>query len=662
MMNPTISDNPPSSNFSRKAQRESGVWWQGWLHKQFHYLMDLLIFVLAFLLAYSLRFDFEIPRPYLDRGLVQVPLVVLLQFAVMNIFGVYSFVWRFIGITELKSFLKAALWSSIPLLFLRAVLPDSLHQFRVPISIILMDTGLAVGGALGLRVLRRALYERYEKKATDEPGGPRARPTLLVGAGSAGVMTAKVILARREMNFQIKGFVDDDPKKRGAVIQGIKVLGTTRDLPRLVAEHDIRHVVIAIAQATRNDFRRILDICSQLQVKVQVIPGLSEILQEKVKVSRIRDVEIEDLLGREQVRLDEVSMGRLLTGKTVLISGAGGSIGSELARQVCRFGPAKILLVERAEFSLFNIERELRQRYPELALVPLIADVGDGSRMRQVFAVHRPQVVLHAAAHKHVPMMEYNATEAVKNNILATHLLGDLAGTFGVEAFVLISTDKAVHPTSIMGASKRVAELVVQDLNKKYRTSFVAVRFGNVIGSTGSVIPIFREQIRQGGPVTVTHKDMVRYFMTIPEATQLVLQAGAIGKGGEIFILDMGEPVSILDLAKATIILSGLKPYEDIDIVFTGARPGEKLFEELETSGEEISKTLHPKIFIGKIASYPAEDVRRALERLGRIAERGDEKELRTFLNEFLPEANLRVGDASSGGPTLSVVTAANIA
>jgi FlaA1/EpsC-like NDP-sugar epimerase len=368
---------------------------------------------------------------------------------------------------------------------------------------------------------------------------------------------------------------------------------------------------------------------------------LYEILQGNVKVSRIRDVQIEDLLGREPVTLDQESLETFLTDRTILVTGAGGSIGSELVRQVARIRPSNLLLLERAEFALFNIEREVRSAFPNINIVPLIADITDELRMRSILSRYHPDVILHAAAHKHVPMMELNCEEAVKNNILGTRLVAELAGEFGVEAFVLISTDKAVRPTSIMGATKRIAELVVQDLETKYATRYVAVRFGNVIGSAGSVIPIFREQICSGGPVTVTHPDMVRYFMTIPEASQLVLQAGAMGKGGEIFILDMGEPVRILDLAKATIRLSGLRPFEDIDIIFTGIRPGEKLFEELQTNGEFMSKTLHPKIYIGKIAGQSGAKLDHALEQLTFVARNGWENELRRIMNDILPEATV---------------------
>jgi FlaA1/EpsC-like NDP-sugar epimerase len=439
----------------------------------------------------------------------------------------------------------------------------------------------------------------------------------------------------------VKGFVDDDPNKLGSVIQGVKVLGTTQDLPWLVRELEIDHLVISITDAPRDEFRRILDLCERIPIKVRIIPSVYEIMQGNVKVSRIRDVQIEDLLGRPPVHLDEENVSRFLGGKTVMVTGAGGSIGSELARQVSRFNPACLLLVDRAEFALFNIHHDLSDVYPKANLVPLVADVGDELRMRSIFRTYCPQVVIHAAAHKHVPMMETNSTEAVKNNVLATHILGKIAGEHHVNVFVLISTDKAVRPTSIMGACKRTAELVVQALDERFATNYVAVRFGNVIGSAGSVIPIFREQIRKGGPVTVTHPDMVRYFMTIPEAAQLVLQAGAMGNGGEIFILDMGEPVRIMDLARDTITLSGLRPFKDIDITFTGLRPGEKLSEELQTADENTSKTRHPKIFIGKFAAYPCEKIDHALDKLTSLSLHGREGEIRQLLNQLLPEANL---------------------
>ncbi|MBA3354611.1 MAG: polysaccharide biosynthesis protein [Pyrinomonadaceae bacterium] len=614
------------------------------LVRQLQFAVDLTILVGAFVLAYLLRFDFVIPRTDIFYALIQLPYVVLIQFAVLFLTGVYTFIWRYVGMAELKAFLRGALWSVLPVITLRVSLPEEFQQWRVPLSVIVVDTFFAFGGVLGVRLMWRALYEQNQKHhrapALGAANGHKRR-VLLIGAGRAGMLAAKEIQNRGDSDMKIIGFVDDDPNKQRAVIQGIKVLGVTEDLPHLVRELKIKQVVISLAQASRQDFRRILDICEQSPVKVQIIPAFYEILEGKLNISRIRDVQIEDLLGREAVRLDEEGVRRFVSGKTVMITGAGGSIGSELGRQLARFTPSCLLLVDRSEFGLFTIDRELRDNWPELSLMTLVADVGDRERMHAIFATHLPHVVIHAAAHKHVPMMESNPGEAVKNNVFGTRELGDLAGEFGVDVFVLVSTDKAVRPTSIMGATKRLAELVVQDLNRRFATHYVAVRFGNVIGSAGSVVPVFREQIRKGGPVTVTHPDMIRYFMTIPEAAQLVLQAGAIGQGGEIFILNMGEPVCILDLAKEIIALSGLRPFDDIDIVFTGLRPGEKLFEELETSDEQIVRTRHPKIFIGKIAAYPEGKVCEALERLRFLSKDGEERELRRYLNALLPEARL---------------------
>ena len=430
--------------------------------KQTQFALDLAMLVAAFTLSYFFRFDFSMPPQEYGHAIIQLPYVVLIQLAALLLTGVYSFVWRYIGMAEVRTFLNAATLSCLPVLLIRLLTPSQFQLLRVPLSIILMDTILAFGGVLGLRVLRRAHYEWSRKRPN---GNAESKATkkrvLLIGAGRAGMIAAREILDLADTDLEIRGFVDDDPIKQSSVIQSVKVLGTSKDLPRLVSEHDIDHVVISIAKASRSDFCRILDICERIPIKVRVIPGVYEIMQGKVKVSRIRNLEIQDLLGREPVQLDEEQMQRFLVGKTVMVTGAGGSIGSELARQVASFHPATLLLVERAEFALFDIDRELRKSWPELTQVPLVADVSDRSRMRSIFATYRPDVVLHAAAHKHVPMMEQNAGEAVRNNILATRLLGELAGKFRVEVFVLISTDKAVRPTSIMGASKRVAELEI---------------------------------------------------------------------------------------------------------------------------------------------------------------------------------------------------------
>ena len=613
------------------------------LTRRVQFLLDLVVLVAAFLLAYLLRFEFEIPDPWWDRAVIQLPAVVMIQFSTLLLTGIYSFVWRYVGLRELTAFVKAAGLSLLPVLALRLALPADLQDWKVPLSVIFVDAVLAFGGLLGLRVVRRMLYEQGERRRRAGHGdghGPDQR-ALLVGAGRAGVLAMREIQGRGDLGLDVVGFVDDDPLKQTMIIQGARVLGATRDLPRLVREHRVQQVVITIADTPREELQRIVGLCERVGIRVRTIPGLFELLQGKVEISRLRDVEIEDLLDRPPVDLAAGRPGEVFSHHRVLITGAGGSIGSELARQVARLRPARLGLVERAENALFEVHRELTELWPDLIVEPLLADVGDGPRMRGIFRTSRPDVVLHSAAHKHVPLVEINPVEAVKNNVFATRTLGELAGEAGCERFVLVSTDKAVHPTSVMGATKRLAELVLQELGRRHRTRYVAVRFGNVMGSAGSVIPIFREQIARGGPVTVTHPEMKRYFMTIPEAASLVLEAGAMGDGGELFILDMGEPVKIVDLARKMIRLSALVPGEDIEIVYTGARPGEKLFEELEVCGEDIARTRHPKIFTGRLTGPAPGELRAGLDRLESVVGTGDELETRRLLSDLLPEARL---------------------
>jgi FlaA1/EpsC-like NDP-sugar epimerase len=628
------------------------------LTKRVQFLLDLLVLVAAFIVAYELRFEFDIPPSWRHAMLVQLPCVVLIQFVALNIAGAQSFVWRYVGIAEVRPFLTSAAAVFTLLMLIRFGVPSGTSTvWRVPTSICIVDTILAFGGTLGLRVIRRSTYEVFEKRRRerDAQSTVAKRRVLLIGAGRAGVLAAKEILTRGDTNLEIVGFVDDDPVKQKSVISRVRVLGTTKDIPKLVTNLEIDHVIITIAQASRQQIQRITRVCDEIPIKVRIIPGLYEILDGRVEISRIRDVQIEDLLGREPVELDVESISRELAGKTVMVTGAGGSIGSELARQVSCFSPGSLLLVERAEFALFNIDRALRETSSAGQIIPLVADIGDAPRMRSIFEKYRPQVVIHAAAHKHVPLMEANPSEAVKNNILNTRFLCELADEFEADAFVMISTDKAVRPTSVMGASKRVAELVAQDVDRHSQTRFVAVRFGNVIGSNGSAVPIFQEQIRKGGPVTITDKRMRRYFMTIPEAAQLVLQASVIGKGGEVFILHMGEPVSIVELAESLIALSGLKPHQDIKIVETGIRPGEKLYEELTFEYEETVPTSHPKIFVNKIATLDSEAVQAALDTLTRILKRGNEEDLRIYLNELLPEAQLNSLTFDGNGAAVKV-------
>ena len=535
--------------------------WTRHLHREVQVVLDLCVLVGSFALAYLLRFDFEVPPDEFHRALAQLPVVVLLQFVALLVTGIYSFVWRYVGMTDVLAFVRSALYSAIPVLILRLGLSSDFHTWRVPLSVIVIDTLLAFGGLLALRVLRRALYERYERGLHAEDTRGRQR-VLLVGAGRAGQLAARELQFRNRSAIEVVGFIDDDRGKMGTVIHGVKVMGTTTEIGEIAARQSADQAIITMTEASSETIRRIFELCGRYSLKVRIVPDFQEILRGRVSISRFRDVSIEDLLGREPVRLELDKVEDLVGGKRVLVTGAGGSIGAELCRQIAQFNPLSLLTVERAEGALFVVDRELKRFWPQVRSTPLVADVCDEARMRAIFREYQPQVVLHAAAHKHVPMMEENPGEAIKNNVLGTDLLARVAGESGVEVFLLISTDKAVRPTSVMGASKRVAELSIQARDRRFPgTRFLGVRFGNVMGSAGSVVPIFRQQIAEGGPVTVTHPEATRYFMTIPEAAQLVLQAGAIGNGGEILVLDMGSPIKIVDLARDMISLSGYKPF-----------------------------------------------------------------------------------------------------
>jgi FlaA1/EpsC-like NDP-sugar epimerase len=612
------------------------------------FLADVVVLCAAFILAYLPAINVQINVFFPEVALTQVFFVLFIEFSVLYLIGAYSIIWRYVSIGDIKIFAGAASISAAILLSFRFILGfTAFNLWQIPISVILIQTVLGFGGLLGIRVLRRILYEFNEKNTAASRLMRRKRtPTLLIGAGRTGASLAREVSGRADSELDVRGFIDDDVHKVGGRVAGLKVLGTTGDLGRIAGELSVTQAVITLDNAQGREIRRLIELCTSLGLKTRIVPALNELAEGRHSISRVRDVSIEDLLGREPVRLLDENIEHYLAGRTIMVTGAGGSIGAELVRQIARYRPGKILLVERYEFGLFEIDREIQTSEFPIARVPLIADICDRERMGAIFETYRPEIVFHAAAHKHVPLMEINTTEAVKNNIFATHLLGELAGESGVRSFVLVSTDKAVNPASVMGATKRAAEIVLQDLGTRYKTAFVAVRFGNVLGSAGSAVPIFAEQIRKGGPVTVTDPKMTRYFMTIPEASQLVIQAGALGKGGEIFVLDMGEPVRILDLAEDMIRLSGLTPYEDIEIVFTGARPGEKIFEELEMTGENLVRTEHPKVFIGKIATYSSEAVSAMLADLRRAVSAADDAAIRRMLNHHLPEATVDMPDA----------------
>jgi FlaA1/EpsC-like NDP-sugar epimerase len=605
--------------------------------------IDLGVLAMAYTLGFLIRFDWTLPDFMIARLLTTLPVVMAFKYSALVAFGIPRFAWSYVGLREAIRIFAALLVASAVLILVRVLVGltavgDALHQpVFIPLGVVAIDFTLAFLGIVGVRALRRLRTERLTIARRRTTSSNNLVRTLIVGAGQAGLLVAREIASRPDLGITPVGFVDDDPLKRGTVVHGLAVLGNTTQIGEVCRQTNATQVLLAVPQAPGTVVRRILGDCEQCGVRTKVVPGLYEVVDGRVNLSRLRNVAIEDLLRRAPVSLDEGSIGDVLRDRTVLVSGAGGSIGSELCRQALRFAPRKLILVERAENNLFQIHRELIGTESTSKVVPMLADVSDVARLESIFAQYKPDVVLHAAAHKHVPLMEANPCEAIKNNVRGTRTLADVASAAGVKTFVLISTDKAVNPTSVMGATKRLAECYVQALSARSSTHFLAVRFGNVLGSAGSVVPIFREQIERGGPVTVTDPEMRRYFMTIPEASQLVLQAASMGKGGEIFVLDMGEPVKVLDLAEDLIRLSGYKA-EDIEIVFTGLRPGEKLFEELSLDEERADRTKHSKIFIGKLRPLPYETLARNLDELATVALSGDEPGALRLLRSLVPE------------------------
>jgi FlaA1/EpsC-like NDP-sugar epimerase len=500
-------------------------------------------------------------------------------------------------------------------------------------GVIMLDLFTTIMLLGGLRMIIRLYHEEFFAEAR----GP-ARRFLIIGAGNSGEALLRELMRRKDVQYDVVGFVDDDSAKQGMSIHGITVLGTVDELPKICQKHNIEEIAIAMPSANRQQLRGVVQICQGTKIRFRTVPSITDIASGKLKVSEIRDVDINDLLGRDVVQLDLELIEKFLKDKVILVTGAGGSIGSEMARQVCVFSPRELVLLEQAENPLFFIDRELTARFPDVTTKAVVCDIADKGRLEQVFGEHKPEVVIHAAAHKHVPLMETNPGEAIKNNVFGTMNIAGVADASGVKNFVMISTDKAVNPTSVMGSSKRIAEMYIQDLNNTSKTGFVTVRFGNVLGSNGSVVPIFKKQIAEGGPVTVTHPEMRRYFMTIPEASQLVLQAAAMGNGGEIFVLDMGEPVKIVDLATELITLSGFRPGEDIEIAYTGARPGEKLFEELSIEGEGMLATKHPKIHIWKNIPKDRQTLRAEIAKMIEIAQTQDHDKIVEVIRQLIPE------------------------
>jgi FlaA1/EpsC-like NDP-sugar epimerase len=598
---------------------------------------DLVAAVAAWGLAYLLRFNLAIPEPFAQAMMSGLLWVVPIQAFIFWRFGLYRGVWRFASLPDLRRIIMAVGVSalSVPVVLYMAHIP-----VLVPRSVLVLDPLLLVMLVGGSRFIYRSWKEHRLYRFSDN----KRKPVLVLGAGDVAAGLVKELA--RSQEWRVEGLLDDDPAMTGRLIQGFKVLGRMEELPNWAERHDVRVAIIAMPSASYQARRRAVELCDLAGVKPMTVPAFDDLASGRVTVSQIRQVELDDLLGRDPVVLDEAGLHSLLTRRVVMVSGAGGSIGSELCRQIAKFQPELLVFFELNEFALYRMEQEFAERFPGVPVACAIGDVKDRCRLDQVMHRYAPSVIFHAAAYKHVPLMEReNSWQAVRNNILGTHILAQAALAHGVKKFVLISTDKAVNPTNVMGASKRLAEMVCQGLQRPLSpdllgaasgTRFVIVRFGNVLGSTGSVIPKFQEQIAKGGPVTVTHPEITRYFMSIPEAAQLVLQAGLMGKGGEIFVLNMGEPVKIADLARDMIKLSGFTE-EDIGITFTGLRPGEKLYEELLADDEHTMLTPHPKLRIAKARGVDAQWLERLLVWLKQDGIPSD-AEVKIGLAKWVPE------------------------
>jgi len=616
------------------------------------FLGDVVLVGLAYFFAYYLRFDGDIPAVELANWMNTVVWIVPLKLACFFFFGLYKGMWRYTGIYDLENLIKACVISSGIIVFILVLKVRFVGFPRSVFVIDLMLTFLFLSGArMGIRLLlnsgnRRSPFLFLRKK--DES---RER-VLIVGAGDAGEKLIREIKDNEGLKYDVAGIIDDDRRKRKQTIHGVSVLGSVDDVKKISEKEEIDEIIIAISAASAGEMRRIVGLCEATCIPCKTIPGVGELIEGKVSVESIRKIRYEDLLGKKQVRLNIKQIGKYLTGKRVMVTGGVGSIGSELCRQIMRFRPSQLILVDRDESGLYDTELELQTRFPEAETLSILSLVQNGHVMKRVFDQYEPQVVFHAAAYKHVPMMEIHPWEAVFNNIVGTRTILDCCSRNGVEQCVIVSTDKAVRPTNVMGASKRVCEILAQLYARGNGVRNMCVRFGNVVYSAGSVVPLFRKQIERGGPVTLTHPDVIRYFMTIPEASQLILQAGAIGNGGEIFILKMGNPIRIADMARDLIRLSGFEPDEEIKIEVTGLRPGEKLFEELITEGEGIQETEHEEIMVLKADPQITQITRigeneeeltlkkmgKHIKRLVRLAEACDGEGIREELRRIVPE------------------------
>jgi FlaA1/EpsC-like NDP-sugar epimerase len=608
---------------------------------------DTILFIFALYFSYLLRFEGVIPKSELPQFFYSLPLFVGIKLLTYYFFQIYRFTWSYVGLYELLKIFKVQTLCSLLISSIILFLTYEKSFRGFPRSVFLIDYALSLIMIGGFRISKR-VYLHSKKYPLAEQ-----RRTLIIGAGNAGEQIVRDMRRTKDSLYLPIAFVDDDPAKKKVVIHGIKVMGNRNDIPDIVKDLEVEMAVIAMPSVPSQEIRDIVSYLHKAGInEIRIIPGTKEIMTRNISILDVKKIDLKDLLSREPVEIDYSQVEKYLKGKRILVTGAGGSIGSELGRQIAEFDPQLLVLLDFDETELFNISQEIKERHSGLSILPVLGDILNRDKTAAVLSHIAPQLVFHAAAYKHVPMIEDFPEEAIRVNILGTRVLGELSQQHGAEKFIFISTDKAVNPTSIMGASKRVAEMVITDLNHQQKTQFIAVRFGNVLGSRGSVIPIFQEQIKRGGPVTVTHPEMERYFMTIPEAVLLVLQAGAMGNGGEVFVLDMGEPVKIYDVACELIRLSGLEPEKDIPIVFTGIRPGEKLFEEVLTAEEGVEPTAHPKIFKAKIKRSMKQDfLNEYIEKLRNFAQLRDKTNILLTLKELIPTYHPNRAGSGDGNP-----------
>ena len=610
-----------------------------WIKRICMMLVDVGIVILASFGALIVRFEFSlqaVPKYYIQIVWEALPVTLIMALLVFYVFRLYSSLWRYAGATELM-YLAAACVVDTLLNTVHILWKYRTQEYPLPRSWYFI---------YGVLLLVFMFISRYADKTiriltNRKQHAEKLKRVLVVGAGEAGNSIIKEITSSRYVNMHIVGIIDDNKSKRGRYLHGVKVLGDRNDIIEIAEEYRVDEIIVAIPTASPKEMKEILDICKQTGCELKRLPGMFQLVNGDVSISKLKDVDVNDLLGRDPIKVDLDSIMGYVSGKVIMVTGGGGSIGSELCRQIASHHPKQLVIVDIYENSTYDIQQELKRNYPELNLVVLIASVRNTKRMNLIFEQYRPEIVYHAAAHKHVPLMEDSPNEAVKNNVLGTWKVVQAADKYKVKRFVMISTDKAVNPTNIMGATKRICEMIIQTYNNHSETEYVAVRFGNVLGSNGRVIPLFKKQIEAGGPVTVTHPDIIRYFMTIPEAVSLVLQAGAYAKGGEIFVLDMGEPVKIVDLARNLILLSGHKPDEDIQIVFTGLRPGEKLYEEMLMKEEGMQDTENKLIHIGKPIQMDEEKFLRQLEEIkDYVVEEPDD--IRDWVQRIVPTYSIQ--------------------